>query len=263
MELERRGSFAAISANCVAKICAGLPGSIYSPESAAGSSPCGGPDGRQLDLFGPAPAPANRSAAPESNSPIGTTGTSGLKCSGSSASADLQRCLESRLRAVLGDSGSPEYALTWRRWDMPSGPPICALRASARRTSDSGCIGWPTPRVGVGGCTGTKYKGRVEDAAASVVGWATPCARDWRQSARSKQGIPRQAGTTSGWCDASSPPETAEAEKSSGVLNPEHTRWLQGFPAGWCDFADSATRSSRSSPQSSSEPSSIRSKSDE
>ena len=30
---------------------------------------------------------------------------------------------------------------------MPSGPSICALRASARLTSDSECGGWPTPGV--------------------------------------------------------------------------------------------------------------------
>ncbi len=34
-------------------------------------------------------------------------------------------------------SGSPLYELTWKSWDMPSGAPICALRASARRTSVS------------------------------------------------------------------------------------------------------------------------------
>ena len=45
----------------------------------------------------------------------------------------------------MGVDGSPEYALTWKHWDMPSGPPICALRASGRRTSGSGCIGWATP----------------------------------------------------------------------------------------------------------------------
>jgi hypothetical protein len=42
-------------------------------------------------------------------------------------------------------NGSPEYVLTWKHWDMPSGPPICALRARARRTSDSAFGGWPTP----------------------------------------------------------------------------------------------------------------------
>jgi len=47
----------------------------------------------------------------------------------------------------MGVNGSPEYALTWSIWAMPLGPPICALRASARPTSDSGCTGWPTPQV--------------------------------------------------------------------------------------------------------------------
>jgi hypothetical protein len=42
-------------------------------------------------------------------------------------------------------SGSPEYALIWSNWDMPSGPPICRLRASGRRTSGNGSGGWPTP----------------------------------------------------------------------------------------------------------------------
>jgi hypothetical protein len=44
-------------------------------------------------------------------------------------------------------SGSPLFALTWSDADMPSGPPICHLRALARRTSGSDCGSWPTPRV--------------------------------------------------------------------------------------------------------------------
>ena len=50
------------------------------------------------------------------------------------------------MRANLDGNGSQEYALTWKQWDMESGPQICALRASpARRTSGSGCGGWGTP----------------------------------------------------------------------------------------------------------------------
>src|SRR5690606_15341480 len=70
---------------------------------------------------------------------------SGPSSSDSSAPGDLQSCLESRLRARMGVSGSPEYALTWKTLAMLSGPPICALRASPRRTSDSGFTGWVTP----------------------------------------------------------------------------------------------------------------------
>jgi hypothetical protein len=44
-------------------------------------------------------------------------------------------------------NGSPEFALTWKDWDMPAGEPICALRASERRTGDKGCFGWHTPTV--------------------------------------------------------------------------------------------------------------------
>ena len=44
-------------------------------------------------------------------------------------------------------NGSPEYVLTWKEWDMISGPPICALRARARRISDKGFTGWGTPNT--------------------------------------------------------------------------------------------------------------------
>jgi hypothetical protein len=74
-----------------------------------------------------------------------TNDTSGPLFTTSSPSAALQSSLENRLRARLAGNGSPEYALTWRPQDMPSGPPICALRAAARRISDSDCSGWPTP----------------------------------------------------------------------------------------------------------------------
>jgi len=62
---------------------------------------------------------------------------------------DLQKRLEKSLRVRLDATGSLEYALTWKHWDMRSGPRICALRASGRRTSDSGSTGelggWKTP----------------------------------------------------------------------------------------------------------------------
>lgn len=78
------------------------------------------------------------------------TDISGRTGSPSSPSAVLQSCLASRLRARLAATGSPLYVLTWKTWPMQSGPPICALRASAHRTSGSGSTGargWPTPVV--------------------------------------------------------------------------------------------------------------------
>lgn len=66
-----------------------------------------------------------------------------------SKSASLQSALEASLMRRLDTQISPEYVLTWKHWDMQSGPQICALRARGRPISDkdySGELqGWPTP----------------------------------------------------------------------------------------------------------------------
>ena len=127
-----------------------LPGfgeSICLGGSQGGIMPSTSPDGETLQS-GPAHALVSRSAKRGSEKAPPTNATSGPSSSDSSPSADLQRSLENRLRARLDVNGSPEYVLTWKHWDMLSGPPICALRGRARRTSDSGCSGWPTPRCG-------------------------------------------------------------------------------------------------------------------
>ena len=113
--------------------------------SLAGPSRSDSQDGPTTGLFGQEVAHANRSARQASAKAPPTSGISGPTSCDSSTSADLQRSLESRLRAAMDVNGSPEYALTWKHWDMKSGQPICALRASARRTSGSDCSGWPTP----------------------------------------------------------------------------------------------------------------------
>ena len=66
-------------------------------------------------------------------------------------SQKLQKYLELSLRHRLSADASPEFALTWKHWDMPAGGAICALRALGLRTQDNGFIGWPTPVVPNGG----------------------------------------------------------------------------------------------------------------
>lgn len=227
---------------------------ISSPESGDGATPCDSPDGPTTGPCGPDPALANLSARQAKERGLMTNGTFGPPSGGLSISAALQRSLESRLRASLGVNGSPEYVLTWKQWGMPSGPPICALRASARRTSDSGRGGWPTPvanddnksvrahlamnaRMG-GGRTA------MLPGVAQAAGWATPTARDWRsESATAEHDAKRDAhprgkplsyqatGTrTSGF--------PAQTEKR-GALNPELSRWLMGYSDAWLMCATS------------------------
>src|SRR5690606_329181 len=71
--------------------------------------------------FGPDHVPANHSQAPENDREKGTNGTFGQSFTDLSPSAILQSFLENKLQARLDVNGSPEYALTWKRWDMPSG----------------------------------------------------------------------------------------------------------------------------------------------
>jgi hypothetical protein len=80
------------------------------------------------------------------------------------------------------------YTLTWKQRATPSGLLICALRASARRTSASvsGLLGWPTPTTPSGGQTppeGTSATGITPDGkkvqvtlkdVAAITGWPTP-----------------------------------------------------------------------------------------
>ena len=121
------------------------PNNIFSPGSADGRSRSDSPAGQILDLFGQVLAPANHSAKPAKVKARPTSVTSGPSFATSSRSARLQSRLASKLRQRLGVNGSLEYVLIWKDWDMESGPPICALRASARRTSDKDFFGWPTP----------------------------------------------------------------------------------------------------------------------
>lgn len=108
-----------------------------------GNSPSTWPDG-ETERSGPAPAPASRTRAQAKAKARTTHGTFGRIGFGSSASAALQSCLESRLRQRFGTDGSTLFRQTWKRRITPSGRRYLAHTASALRTSDSGLASWPT-----------------------------------------------------------------------------------------------------------------------
>lgn len=178
---------------------AGIPRFISLPVLEGGVLQLDMLGGPMIAPSGPAPAPVSRSAPRARGSARPMRDTSGPLWGDLSPSAGLQSSLASRLRARLGGDGSPEYGLIWKAWAIGSGPPICALRASGRRTSANACSGWPTPNAGPqndGDSTWEARRARIKaerkngngfgmtlGMAAQTAGWATPTTRDHKSGA--------------------------------------------------------------------------------
>jgi hypothetical protein len=103
--------------------------------------------GRKTGRSGREAALVSHSVSPAKAKELKTSDTFGPLFDGLSPKNDLQQSLENRLRQAMAVNGCQEYVLTWKRWDMKSGPPICALRASGRRISGKGYSGWQSPKA--------------------------------------------------------------------------------------------------------------------
>lgn len=224
-----------------------------SPESAVGLTPCGLPSGPTTDPCGPEAVHANPSPPLANSAAPTTSATFGPSLPDLLPRVSLQSSLGNKLRQRLAETGSPLYALTWKEWDMQSGPPICALRASARRISgnDSGGGGTPggpphpvetgkTPpeclqpesiQTAQSAHASTSYPDRLH----SSDGWPTPNAHDPRL------GYQRRRGDTKG---SQKSLETVAVDALDATRgNTTMTHWkTSGWPTATTMDAASAAR---------------------
>ena len=184
---------------------------IFSPESASGATPFVLPDGRTIDPFGLVRALASLSHRQVKALGLQTSGISGRHGFTSSESAVLASSLASRLQVLTDSLGSTLFKLTWKERVTPARRSICALRASALRTSDNASTSWPTPTVSQAGGTAeqflarkAKLNGRCGVAltdlglVAKLASWPTTRATDGTKGVRSQEGAIREAMRTSG-----------------------------------------------------------------
>lgn len=193
--------------------------------------------------------------------------------------------LRSLTWTLKGYAGSPDEPslkssgdLTF--WDMTSpatgmaslGFRVCRLSVSELSTDGTGFGSspdgemWGTPRAdewkGCGPTGGKAHLHRLErdylDAQAQSHAelWSTPdCAMEAPNMGSNKTlpaGVLNQA---THFLTGKTPPSNAEPTASRGQLNPDFVCWLMGYPAGWLNYADSATPSSPKSRRKSSPPS--------
>lgn len=188
-----------------------------SPASEAGLRRFVLPGGQRLFPFGQAHAPASRSVEPVTEEASTTSEISGPICSARSSESNLGLLLESRLRTGRNNSlcsGSIECSLTWSQRVTPAGRSISRLRASARRSSDSGCSGeraetsletgdgslepYPSPTASNTGADDSYGKSMKLSGVAAMAPYPAPQAHDRRGGKTPEQVQAMREGTGAG-----------------------------------------------------------------
>jgi hypothetical protein len=196
--------------------CVDTSNAISSPVSVFGPLHSDDLDGMTIAQFGQVLVPANLSARQAKEWGLLTSGIYGPR---SSTSSQLQNCpkyqsLVSKLRAKTATLGSTLYKLTWKEWETPAGLLFSLLRASGRRTKDTGSglllKGWSSPKASAAGpdyaVVNRPNAGGISIATATALsGWSTPMAGTPAQNGNNAAGNNDSSRKTVALCGWATP----------------------------------------------------------
>lgn len=224
-----------------------------------------------VEDYGPDHALASLSPRQALEMGLLTSGTYGRSGFTSSESADLASSIWSKLRPAMERDGSTLYRMTFKERALPSGRLIFQAQASAPRTFAPGSMrlsSWPTPSASdENDARGGYYGGRIRERegrpprfavdrlgqAVQLAGWMTPMAGSPARNGNNPAGNTDSSRKTTQLAQAESPARLtvsgemligSDAGTIYGVpLNPEHSRWLMGYPSEWSLCGVTAMRS--------------------
>lgn len=218
---------------------------ISSLVSVDGAMPCVSRDGPTKDLFGQEAAPASRIARRGRVKVNLTKGICGLLGMGSSASAALQKSLESKLAERLPMDGLMKSSMIWKVKITPLRQRYCQLVLSKRLMKENAFSLWHTLRTLMIDETPEKFQKRMGDRSGTTYPHLLAQLKYPMLSTSDAKGSSAKRFRGSPESHNNLRENLRTSTEDGQYVHPNFARWMMGYSLEHLKFAPTETLSSR------------------